>query len=89
MNLFSVADPGCLSQIPDPDFYPSSWIQKQRQKRGVKKKFVILFFVATNFTKNLVNNFIFEMLKKKKLAQFSNNNFLPKKLSIVTKPSKI
>jgi hypothetical protein len=21
--LFSVADPGCLSRIPDPDFYPS------------------------------------------------------------------
>ena len=40
----SVADPGCLSRIPDPDFYPSripdlgSRIQKQQQKRGVKKK---------------------------------------------------
>ncbi len=22
-KIFSVADPGCLSQIPDPDFYPS------------------------------------------------------------------
>ncbi len=46
----SVADPGCLSRIPDPDFYPSripdpgsripdlgSRIQKQQQKRGVKK----------------------------------------------------
>ncbi len=32
----SVADPGCLSRIPDPDFYPSR-IQKQQQKRGVKK----------------------------------------------------
>ncbi len=21
--FFSVADPGCLSRIPDPDFYPS------------------------------------------------------------------
>jgi len=41
--LSSVADPGCLSRIPDPDFYPSripdlgSRIQKQQQKRGVKK----------------------------------------------------
>ncbi len=39
----SVADPGCLSCIPDPDFYPSRIpdlgfrIQKQQQKRGVKK----------------------------------------------------
>jgi hypothetical protein len=39
----SVADPGCLSRIPDPDFYPfripdlGSRIQKQQQKRGVKK----------------------------------------------------
>jgi hypothetical protein len=39
----SVADPGCLSRIPDPDFYPAripdlgSRIQKQQQKRGVKK----------------------------------------------------
>jgi hypothetical protein len=22
-NFFSVAHPGCLSRIPDPDFYPS------------------------------------------------------------------
>ncbi len=39
----SVADPGCLSRIPDPDFYPSripdpaSQIPKQQQKREVKK----------------------------------------------------
>ncbi len=42
--------------IPDPDFYPSrisdkgSQIQKQQQKRGVKKFVVISFFVATHFT---------------------------------------
>jgi hypothetical protein len=50
---YSVADPGCLSRIPDPDFYPS-WIPdpKKQQKRGAKKKFVVIpFFVATNFTK--------------------------------------
>jgi hypothetical protein len=39
----SVADRGCLSRIPDPDFYPSR-IQKQEQKRGEKEKnFVIPF----------------------------------------------
>jgi len=53
----SVADPGCLSRIPDPDFYPSrisdprSRIQKQQQKRGVNIFFVIPFYVATSFTK--------------------------------------
>jgi hypothetical protein len=64
----SVADPGCLSRIPDPDFYPSripdpgsripdpgSRIQKQQQKRGVKKKYdVILFYVATNLKKSYI-----------------------------------
>jgi hypothetical protein len=58
----SVADPGCLSLIPDPDFYPSripdpgsrisdpgSRIQKQQQKREVKKKLVVIpFYVGTN-----------------------------------------
>ncbi len=34
--MLSVADPGCLSRIPDPDFYPSR-IQEQQQKREVKK----------------------------------------------------
>jgi hypothetical protein len=53
----SVADPGCLSRITDPDVYSSripdlgSRIQKQQQKRGVKKLVVIPFFVALNFTK--------------------------------------
>jgi hypothetical protein len=48
----------CGSGIPDHDFYPSripdpgSRTQKQQEKRGVKKKFVVIpFFVATNFTK--------------------------------------
>jgi hypothetical protein len=51
----SVADPGCLYQIPDPDFYPSripdpgSRIQKQQQKRG--GKIVVIPFVATNIIK--------------------------------------
>jgi hypothetical protein len=46
----SVADPGCLSRILIFTF-PGSRIQKQKQKRGVKKFVVIPFFVATNFTK--------------------------------------
>jgi hypothetical protein len=63
----SVADPGCLSWIPDPDFYPSripdprSQIQKQQQKRGLKTNFTI--FCSNKFHK-IQNYFIFEMLKK-------------------------
>jgi hypothetical protein len=56
----SVADPGCLSRIPDPDFYPSlipdpgSRIPdpKTATKEGGEKKLVVIpFYVATNFTK--------------------------------------
>jgi hypothetical protein len=56
-SVAELADPGCLSRIPDPDFYPSRipdlgfQIQKQQQKRGVKKFDIISFNVATNFTK--------------------------------------
>ncbi len=39
----SVADPGCLSRIPDP--------KTATTDRGEKKFFVKPFFVATNFTK--------------------------------------
>jgi hypothetical protein len=85
----SVADPGCLSRIPDPDFYPSripdlgSRIQKQVQKRGVKKKsFVKHFFVATNFPKCKI--ILFFNCSRKKFGQNFKElwKFLPKKLSI-------
>jgi hypothetical protein len=48
-----VADPGCLSRIPDPDFYPSriSDPKTATKERGEKKFVVIPFYVATNFTK--------------------------------------
>ena len=39
----SVADPGCLSRIPDP--------KTAKKERGEKKFVVIPFYVATNFTK--------------------------------------
>ena len=49
----SVADPGCLSRIPDPDFYPSRIPDPKTatKERDEKKFFVIPFYVATNFTK--------------------------------------
>jgi hypothetical protein len=53
--LCSVADPGCVSRIPDPDFtHPGSRISDPKtatKERGEKKFVVIPFFVATNFTK--------------------------------------
>jgi hypothetical protein len=49
----SVADPGCLSRIPDPDFYPSRIPDPKTatKERGEKKLVIIPFYVATNFTK--------------------------------------
>jgi hypothetical protein len=51
--VFSVADRGCLSRIPDPDFYPFRIPDPKSatKERGEKKLVVIPFFVATNFTK--------------------------------------
>jgi hypothetical protein len=74
---FSVADPGCLSRIlifthpgpgsriPIPDL--GSRIQKQPQKRGVKKNLCHGTFFYSHKFHNIVNYFIFEMLKKKKI----------------------
>ncbi len=59
----SVADPGCLSRIPDPDFYPSQIRSKNSNERQGWKKNLCLFLGAINFTK--FNYFIFKMLQKK------------------------
>ena len=89
----SVADPGCLSRIPDPDFYPSripdlgSRIQKQQQMTGVKN-----FFCQTNFCSHKFHKteyfFIFDKLNKKIWPNFPRiiEVFTQK---IITKPSKI
>jgi hypothetical protein len=78
MMVISVADPGCLSRIPDPDFYPSripdpgSRIPDPKtatKERGEKKLDVKPFYVAAKFNK-IVNYFSFEVLKKKILANF-------------------
>jgi hypothetical protein len=51
--LISVADPGCLSRIPDPYFYPSRIPDPKTatKERGENFVFVIPFNVATNVTK--------------------------------------
>jgi hypothetical protein len=64
-----VADPGCFSRIPDPDFYPfripdptkttkekfSSLTGSRIQQKQQKKYLVVLpFYVVTNFMKLLI-----------------------------------
>jgi hypothetical protein len=55
--------PGCLSRILIFT-HPGSRIQKQEQKRGVKKISCHTFLSRHKFHK-IVNYFIFEMLQKK------------------------
>ncbi len=77
----SVADPGCLFRILIFT-HPGSRIQKQQQKRGVKKICCHTFFVATNFAK--VNIISFLACWKKKFGPIFQElwKFLPKKLSL-------
>jgi hypothetical protein len=60
--LSSVADPGCLYRIPDPDFYPS-------RIPDPKAATNYLFFCSHKFHK-IKNYFIFEMLKNKIRTSF-------------------
>ncbi len=63
----SVADPGCLSRIPDPDFYPSRIPDpgsKNSNKREGWKKICYIFLCSHKFHKT-ANYFSFEVLKKK------------------------
>ncbi len=72
----SVADPGCLSRIPD--FCPSripdlgsriqdsgSRIQKQQQKGRVEKNFLSLTSLCSHKYHKIKNYFIFEQARKK------------------------
>ncbi len=79
--FISVAEPGCLSRIPDPDFYPSRISDpgsKNSNKREGWKKLLSYFFVITNFTK--FNIILFLNAEEKNLVKFSKNywSFYPK-----------
>ncbi len=78
--ISSVADPGCLSPIPDPDLYPSRIPAPKiaTKERGEKKIVDILFFVATKFTKFEI--ILFLKCRRKKFGQISKNywSFYPK-----------
>jgi hypothetical protein len=56
----SVADPGCLSRIPDPDFYPSRIPDPKTATKDRGEK----IFYSSKFHKTEYY-FIFDMLKKK------------------------
>ncbi len=82
-----MADPGCLSRIPDPDFYPSRIPdlgfripdpKTATKERGEKKIVVIPFFVATNFAK--LNIILFLKCQTKKFGPIFKEllKFLPK-----------
>jgi hypothetical protein len=87
--MYSVADPGCLSQILIFT-HPGSRIRDPKtatKERDEKKLVVIPFFCSHKFYK-IENYFIFEMPKKKIWANFQRfiELFTQK---IVTKLSKI
>jgi hypothetical protein len=81
------------------DVYPGSWfftypasqisdlgsrIQKQQQKRGVKKNLLSHFFVVTNFTKS--NIILFWNAEEKTLGRFSKNfwKYYPKSFTMLS-----
>jgi hypothetical protein len=72
---YRVADTGCLSRIPDTNFYlsrisdPGS--NNSTKRVGGKYFFVLHLFVATNVIN--FNNFIFEQAKKVFLSQNTKN----------------
>ncbi len=78
-NLLYVADPGCLSRIPDPDFYLSriSDPTTAPKWRG-KNVFVLLFFLARNIMKLVIILFwtskeIFFSQNTKNYSTFTQN----------------
>jgi hypothetical protein len=67
----SVADPGCLSRIPDPDFYPSRIRDpKTSTKERGEKKIGCHNFLCSHKLNKIANYFSFEVLKKNIWANF-------------------
>ena len=75
MAATSVADQGCLSRIPDPDFYPSRIpdLGFLDPKKGTKERGEKIFFhtiLCSHKFHKIDNYFSFEVLKKKIWANF-------------------
>jgi hypothetical protein len=89
----SVADPGCLSWIPDPDFLPIpdlgfriTDLKTSTKERGEKNLLSHLF--CSHMFLKIENYFIFEMLKKKiwpifqRIIELFTQKFVSKLLKI-------
>jgi hypothetical protein len=66
----SVADPGCLSRIPDPDFYPSRIPDPKTVTKERGENFFSLYFFCSHKFHKIEYYVIFKMLKKKIWANF-------------------
>jgi hypothetical protein len=53
------ADPGCLSRIPDPDFY----LYRIQQRHQEMRQFFLSYYFFSHKYHKIVNNFIFEQVK--------------------------
>ncbi len=82
----SVADPGCLPVIPDPDFFPS-WIPDLTTTRRGWKHFFVLYFCSSKFHKT-ENYKFFEHVQKKIGVNWQRGLSIPTQ-KIVTKLSEI
>jgi hypothetical protein len=66
----SVADPGYLSQVADPDFYPSHIPDPKTATKGGVRKIGCHTFLCSHKISQNINYFSFEMMKKKIWANF-------------------
>jgi hypothetical protein len=62
---YSVADTGNLSQIPDPDFYPSRISDPKTATKDRDEKFFCQTIFCSHKFHKTEYYFIFDMLKKK------------------------
>jgi hypothetical protein len=68
----SVADPGCLSGIPDPHFYPFRIPDPTKETKREGGQIVSFFFLAKNLTKFKTILFLYRYGTEKNLSQLTN-----------------
>jgi hypothetical protein len=66
----SVADPGCLSRIPDTDFYPSRIPDPKTATKERGERNCCHNFLCSHKFHKIANYFSFEILKKKIWVNF-------------------
>ncbi len=79
--ISSVADPGCLSRIPDPDFYPlripNPGSKNSNKREGWKKICCQTFFCSHKFHK-IENYFIFQGASFQRIIELFTQKFVTK-----------